>query len=159
VPTYPHSEYCFLLSAGYDCRLTNGLRFSSISRMRALLGQINADDLASEAAQRARWDALRKSIQGLVNKVNVANIKEIIPELFGENLIRGRGLFSRATMRAQASSLPFTPVFAALVAIINTKLPQVGELLLVRLVSQFRKAFKRNDKVSLMLVSSLLARN
>ena len=51
-------------------------------------------------------------------------------------------------MKAQASSLPFTPVFAALVAIINTKLPQVGELLLTRLISQFRRAFKRNDKVS-----------
>jgi pre-mRNA-splicing factor CWC22 len=123
--------------------------------LRALLGQINADDLASETAQRARWDALRKSIQGLVNKVNIANIKELIPELFGENLIRGRGLFARAVMRAQASSLPFTPVFAALVAIINTKLPQVGELLLVRLVSQFRKAFKRNDKVSVIMQRSL----
>ena len=50
-------------------------------------------------------------------------------------------------MKAQAASLPFTPVFAALVAIINTKLPQVGELVLTRLISQFRRAFKRNDKV------------
>src|SRR5690606_25242175 len=31
-------------------------------------------------------------------------------------------------------------------AVVNTKLPQVGELLLNRLVVQFRKAFKRNDK-------------
>jgi uncharacterized membrane protein YesL len=50
-------------------------------------------------------------------------------------------------MKAQASSLPFTPVFAALVAIINTKLPQVGELVLTRIISQFRKSFKRNNKV------------
>ena len=40
-----------------------------------------------------------------------------------------------------------TPVFAALVAVINTKLPQVGELVVTRLVSQFRRSFKRNDKV------------
>lgn len=52
-------------------------------------------------------------------------------------------------MRAQASSLPFTPVFAALVSIVNTKLPQVGELVLIRLIAQFRRAYKRNDKVSL----------
>jgi pre-mRNA-splicing factor CWC22 len=51
-------------------------------------------------------------------------------------------------MKAQASSLPFTPVFSALIAIINTKLPMVGELTLVRLISQFRRAFKRDDKVS-----------
>lgn len=50
-------------------------------------------------------------------------------------------------MRAQASSLPFTPIFASLVAIVNTKLPQVGELLIHRLISQFRRSYKRNDKV------------
>jgi hypothetical protein len=38
-------------------------------------------------------------------------------------------------MKAQAASLPFTPVFAAVVAILDTKLPQVGELLLARLIS------------------------
>jgi pre-mRNA-splicing factor CWC22 len=83
-----------------------------------------------------------------MTQVNVSNIKHVVPELFGENLIRGKGLFSRSVMRAQASSLPFTPVFAALVAIVNTKLPQVGELVLIRLISQFRRAYKRNDKVS-----------
>ncbi len=30
------------------------------------------------------WDALRKSINGLVNKVNITNIKQILPEFFGE---------------------------------------------------------------------------
>jgi len=57
--------------------------------------------------------------------------------------------------KAQAASSPFTPVFAALVAIINTKLPQVGELILTRLISQFRRAFKRNDKVSSIRFYSL----
>jgi hypothetical protein len=37
--------------------------------------------------QRLSWDALRKSITGLVNRVNIANIKQIVPELFSENLI------------------------------------------------------------------------
>lgn len=106
-----------------------------------------AKDKTSAEYQRISWDALKKSINGLINKVNISNIKHIVPELFGENLIRGRGLFARSVMRAQASSLPFTPVFAALVAIINTKLPQVGELVLIRLISQFRRAYKRNDKV------------
>lgn len=80
-----------------------------------------------------------------------------MPELFGENLIRGKGLFARSIMRAQAASLPFTPIFAALVAIINTKLPQVGELVLVRLVSQFRRAYKRNDKVRRAVYRTLIS--
>lgn len=106
-----------------------------------------ASDKASPEYQRLSWDALRKSITGIVNRVNIANVKQVVPELFAENLIRGRGLFARSIMKAQAASLPFTPIFAALVAIINTKLPQVGELVLTRLISQFRRSFKRNDKV------------
>ncbi|KAI0736821.1 MIF4G-domain-containing protein [Fomitopsis betulina] len=116
------------------------------ARLRALQ-EAASKDKASAEYQRLSWDALRKSITGIVNRVNVANIKHIVPELFQENLIRGRGLFARSVMKAQSSSLPFTPVFAALVAIINTKLPQVGELLLTRLISQFRRSFKRNDKI------------
>ena len=33
--------------------------------------------------QRMTWDALRKSINGLINKVNAANIKHILPEVRG----------------------------------------------------------------------------
>lgn len=36
------------------------------------------------------WEALKKSINGLVNKVNVSNIKDIVMEIFGENIVRGR---------------------------------------------------------------------
>ncbi|KAK9894391.1 MIF4G-domain-containing protein [Cystobasidium minutum MCA 4210] len=127
-------------------------------RLRAIMGETAAlQGNASPEFQRLSWDALRKSINGLINKVNVANIKQIVPELFQENLIRARGLYCRSIMRAQAASLPFTPVFAALTAIINTKLPQVGELLLTRLVSQFRRSFKRNDKPSCVATSTFIA--
>jgi len=117
------------------------------ARLRAMQAAASQDKNSPEY-QRITWDALRKSITGIVNRVNIANIKQIVPELFSENLIRGRGLFARSMMKAQAASLPFTPVFAALVAIVNSKLPRVGELILTRLISQFRRAFKRNDKVS-----------
>ncbi|KAJ7928999.1 MIF4G-domain-containing protein [Mycena leptocephala] len=116
------------------------------ARLRALQAAASSDKASAEY-QRLSWDALRKSITGIVNRVNIVNIKAVVPELFAENLIRGRGLFCRSVMKAQASSLTYTPVFAALVAIINTKLPQVGELILARLISQFRRAFKRNDKI------------
>ena len=129
------------------------------ARLRAMQEAASADKTSAEY-QRLSWDALRKSITGIVNRVNITNIKQIVPELFSENLIRGRGLFARSIMKAQAASLPFTPVFAALVAIINTKLPQVGELVLTRNISQFRKSFKRNNKVgiydSIGLIYSLL---
>ncbi|KAJ2756648.1 pre-mRNA-splicing factor cwc22 [Coemansia pectinata] len=99
-----------------------------------------------EAGQRASWESLKKKINGPVNKVNTSNIKDVIVELFSANLIRGRGLYCRSLMRAQTLSTSFTPVYAALTAVINTKLPIVGELLVTRLVIQFRRAFHRDDK-------------
>ncbi|KAJ6180026.1 MIF4-like type 1/2/3 [Penicillium mononematosum] len=125
------------------------------ARLRALQAQIT--DKTSKEYQRMAWEALKKSINGLINKVNVSNIKFIVPELFAENLVRGRGLFCRSIMKAQAASLPFTPIYAAMAAIVNTKLPQVGDLLLTRLIIQFRKAFKRNDKAVCISSTTFIA--
>jgi len=125
------------------------------ARLRALQAQIT--DKTSKEYQRMAWEALKKSINGLVNKANVTNMKQIVPELFGENLIRGRGLLAQSLIKAQAASLPFTPIYAALVAIVNSKLPQVGELLIQRLLSRFRKAFRRNDKAVCLSSTTFIA--
>ncbi|KAI1190531.1 hypothetical protein F5B17DRAFT_386250 [Nemania serpens] len=143
------SEYEKLLSA------RSGGVYIPPARLRALQAQIT--DKTSKEYQRLAWDALRKSINGLINKVNVSNIKHIVPELFQENLIRGRGLFCRSIMKAQAASLPFTPVLAAMAAIVNTKIPLVGELLVKRLVMQFRKSFRRNDRAVASSSTTFLA--
>jgi pre-mRNA-splicing factor CWC22 len=145
----PKAEYEKLMN------MRSGGTYIPPARLRALQAQIT--DKSSKEYQRMAWEALKKSINGLVNKVNTSNIKHIVPELFGENLIRGRGLYCRSIMKAQAASLPFTPIYAAMTAIVNTKLPQVGELLLNRLVVQFRKAFKRNDKAVCLSSTTFIA--
>ncbi|XP_055826116.1 uncharacterized protein LOC129894440 [Solanum dulcamara] len=96
--------------------------------------------------QKKSWIALKKSINGLLNKINKANIKHIIPELFRENLIRGRGLFCRSIMKSQLNSPIFTDAFAALVAVVNTKFPQIGELLCKRIILQLQRAYNSNNK-------------
>lgn len=143
--------------AEYEKLLTmrSGGTYIPPARLRELQSQIT--DKSSKEYQRMAWEALKKSINGLINKINVSNIKHIVPELFNENLVRGRGLFCRSIMKAQAASLPFTPIYAAMVAIVNTKLPQVGELLLNRLIVQFRKAFKRNDKAVCLSSTTFIA--
>ena len=125
------------------------------AKLRAL--QASVTDKSSVEYQRIAWEALKKSINGLINKVNTSNIKNIVPELFSENLVRGQGLFCRSLMKAQSASLPFTPVYACLVAVVNTKFPQIGELLLMRLISQFRRAYKRSDKNVCLAVTKFLA--
>lgn len=156
-------------------------------KLKQMQEQMNRDS-ADPAWQRMQWEALRKSINGLVNKVpyrvlggdptvdkcgvgtfvlsfspssthclcrtfssfgqvNTGNITHLVPEFFAENLIAGRGLVCRSIMKAQLASSNFSHVYAGLISIINTKMPEVGELLLRRLVVQFRRAYKRNDKV------------
>ena len=83
--------------AEYEKLLTvrSGGTYIPPARLRALQSQIT--DKSSKEYQRMAWEALKKSINGLINKINVSNIKHIVPELFSENLIRGRGLFSEAS--------------------------------------------------------------
>ena len=156
-PVKTEEEKQAIAKAEYEklLNMRSGGTYIPPARLRALQSQIT--DKTSKEYQRMAWEALKKSINGLINKVNTANIKYIVPELFGENLVRGRGLFCRSIMKAQAASLPFTPIYAAMAAIVNTKLPQVGELLIKRLIMQFRKGFRRNDKAVCLSSTTFLA--
>ncbi|KAL9993744.1 putative MIF4G-like, type 3, initiation factor eIF-4 gamma, MA3, MIF4G-like domain superfamily [Helianthus debilis subsp. tardiflorus] len=118
---------------------------------------LEVEDKSSLEYQKMTWDALKKSINGLVNKVNAANIKDIIPELFSENLLRGRALFAQSCIKSQMASPAFTDVLAALVAVVNTKFPQVGELLLRMITLRLRRAYKRNDKHQLLAAAKFIA--
>ncbi|KAJ1901282.1 pre-mRNA-splicing factor cwc22 [Kickxella alabastrina] len=132
-------------------------RYMPPALKRQMLAVAAAASSSAEQEQRESWEILKKRINGPVNKVNTANIKDIVVELFSANLIRGRGLFCRSIMRAQSLSSSYTPVYAALVAVINTKLPIVGELLIARLVLQFRRAFNRDDKDRCISTAMFLA--
>nr|KAG5713469.1 hypothetical protein BaRGS_025017 [Batillaria attramentaria] len=92
------------------------------AKLRMMQAQIT--DKSSVAYQRMAWEALKKSINGLINKVNVSNIIDIVRELFQENIVRG-------SFHKFVRFLQF---------------PQNGELILQRLILQFKRGFRRNDK-------------
>ncbi|KAM9709212.1 pre-mRNA-splicing factor CWC22 homolog isoform 1-T1 [Menidia menidia] len=125
------------------------------AKLRMMQQQIT--DKSSLAYQRMSWEALKKSINGLINKVNVSNIVNIIQELLQENIVRGRGLLARSVLQAQAASPIFTHVYAAVVAIINSKFPQIGELILKRLILSFRRSYRRNLKLQCLTASKFVA--
>lgn len=125
------------------------------AKLRMMQAEIT--DKSSEAYQRISWEALKKSIHGFINKINVDNIGIVTRELLKENIVRGRGLLCRSIIQAQAASPTFTHVYAALVAIINSKFPNIGELLLQRLVLTFRRGFRRNDKAICVTASKFIA--
>jgi len=106
----------------------------------------SVSDKSSPEYQRITWDALKKSLNGLVNKVSQKNIEKIVPEIFCENLTRGRGPFCQSLMKSQAAAPNFSNIYASVVAAINSKLPEIGELLLKRLLTQWKKCYQRNQK-------------
>ncbi|CAN8237899.1 unnamed protein product [Cochlearia groenlandica] len=103
------------------------------------------------------WHELRRRINGVVNKVTANNLSHVVMELFEENLIRGRGLLCRSCMKSQIASPKFSDVISALVAVVNSRFPCVGDLLLRRLVLQIRRSYDRNDKPLLLAVITFFA--
>mmetsp|Transcript_20390 Transcript_20390/g.38186 ORF Transcript_20390/g.38186 Transcript_20390/m.38186 type:complete len:566 (-) Transcript_20390:57-1754(-) len=116
-----------------------------------------SEDRSSNEYQKLTWELLRKSLNGLVNKVNVSNLKHIVYELFNENLIRGKGLLARSILKAQMAAPNYSHVYASLVAVVNTKLPEIGALVLHRVIHQFKRAYKRNDKLLCIASCKMLA--
>jgi len=112
---------------------------------------------SDEEIQKSSWEVLKRRVKGVVNKANAGNLDEVALEAFRLNVVRGRGLFCRAVLAAQGNSHEFTAVYAALVAILNTKLPEIGELLLARLLAQFRRGYRRSDKGSVLSTTKFLA--
>ena len=58
------------------------------ARLRMM--QAHITDKSSKEYQRIAWEALKKSINGLINKANIGNLKLIVEELLQENVVRGR---------------------------------------------------------------------
>lgn len=125
------------------------------AKLRMMQAEIT--DKSSAAYQRIAWEALKKSIHGFINKINVSNIAPITKELLRENIVRGRGLLCKSIIQAQSASPTFTHVYAALAALINVKFPNIGELLLKRLVLTFKRSFKRNDKANCIAAANFVA--
>lgn len=125
------------------------------AKLRMMQAEIT--DKNSAAYQRIAWEALKKSIHGFINKVNTSNIGIIAREILKENVVRGRGLLCKSIIQAQAASPTFTHVYSALVAVINSKFPNIGELLLRRLVLQFKRGFKQNNKSTCITAVSFIA--
>jgi pre-mRNA-splicing factor CWC22 len=92
-----------------------------------------------------------------MNKVNKSNLRLIVVELFKYNIIRGRFLFVHRIIQAQKSSPFNTPVYAALVCVINSKFPQIGELIVKCLISSFCLIYQQNDKISSQATTKFLA--
>lgn len=122
--------------------------------------QADFSDKNSLAFQRVGWEALKKSIQGSINRLNDSNVRQIIKSLIDVNLKRGRGILCRGIrLSRHRLQAPYTPVYAALIAVINSipKFKDIGRLMLTRLILQFLRGFKHMDKQGCLNSTALVA--
>ncbi len=91
----------------------------------------------SPAAQEDAWNTLGREINASVGSITNHNVKSVSAMLLRHNLIRGRGLLVQSVMGAHARRSDQTMALASCVAVINSKLPCVGELLTNRLLKRF----------------------
>ena len=127
-------------------------------KMNKIIEQIRTkNDIKSEEYQKIMWDLLSKSINGIINKVNVSNIQNIIYELFNENLLRGQGLLIKCIIRGQLTSSNYTPIYAALICVLNSKLPFIGNLFIRRYIALFKKAYKESNKIQCISTTKMIA--
>lgn len=114
-------------------------------------------DVSTEGYQRAAWQALSRTVTGIINRVTAENVQDSATQLFRENLVRGRGLLARSLMRAQQMAPDLSPVLCSLVSRINKDVPHVVLLLCQRLVVNWQRAYLRKDWQYLENLSRFLA--
>lgn len=51
----------------------------------------------------------------------------------------------------------FTHVYAALIAVINTKFPDIVQLIISRVILQYQRAYVRNNKIVCMATTKMIA--
>ncbi|KAG9396359.1 pre-mRNA-splicing factor CWC22 [Carpediemonas membranifera] len=76
------------------------------------------------------WEALRREIDIGILKITEETLRESVIDLLRLNLIRGRTVFSRKILHEQLQHPDLTKLYACAIAIIDSKLPCVGEVLL-----------------------------
>lgn len=100
---------------------------------------------------------MKKQINGIINMVNRDNVPFCAKALFRLNLIRARAILVKIMMRAQLASPDLSPVFACLISVIGSRLPQVTELLVARLIAQLKAAYAHQDRVLCFATARFIA--
>ncbi|KAK6465018.1 armadillo-type protein [Scheffersomyces coipomensis] len=116
-----------------------------------------SDQQPNESIQKAHWKKTKHRLQYLIGtKLTNTTIPEVSLDLFKINLIRYQGLLVRIIMNQQLRNISSTAILSSLVSILNSKIPDIGELLINRLILQFRKNVDvRKKNYSFIRYSSL----
>ncbi|XP_060847097.1 pre-mRNA-splicing factor CWC22 homolog [Rhopalosiphum padi] len=115
----------------------------------------------SDEYQIISWTILQQSISNLVQQVTSEDkAREIAKKILRLNIMRGKGLLCKYIMSVQLASTDKTHIYALFISLIYLEFPDVGGLLLVRCLQQFKVANKTKEKceylTSVLFISYLI---
>lgn len=137
-------------------KLKSGGVYVPPAKLKALMAEVELEQ-DSEEYQKLQWETLKKKINSIINRVNKGNIKIMVIELFKLNLFRGRGALCKSLISSQQLSTAYTDVYSSLVSVLNSKIPEVGNLLIRRLIVRYKRLLKREDKYGCRAVLTFLS--
>ncbi|KAE9524208.1 hypothetical protein AGLY_015247 [Aphis glycines] len=101
----------------------------------------------SDEYQTFAWTILQQSISNLIQQVTSEDkAREIAKKILRLNIMRGKGLICKYIMAIQLSSTDKTHIYALFISLIYLEFPDVGGLLLVRCLEQFRFTNETKEK-------------
>ena len=92
----------------------------------------------SKAEQLKAWKELSHSIRASVASVAESNVADMAIALLRVNVVAGRGLMASQVLARALADPSRTPALAALVAILHTKVPVIGNLVAFRALKAMR---------------------
>ncbi|XP_051124308.1 uncharacterized protein LOC127246788 [Andrographis paniculata] len=101
--------------------------------------------------------SVRRRFQALLEELTVMNVQSVADRMAELNPIEGRSHFCEAVMRSQMQFPQSTNVYAALVAAINPRFPDVGYLVAKRAAVRFREACDSRDRDRTETAAALVA--
>lgn len=99
-----------------------------------------------ETIQRKNWEYISHFIDGLIDKLDLSNVEECYWALFKVNFVRARRVLIKSILNHQEVHAKKSILHAALVTLINSVDPGMGEELAKEATSLFLKGYERNDK-------------
>lgn len=95
--------------------------------------------------QQQRWKSLKRTINEKVDLLSIDNVAETSRSLFQVNISKGKGLLVRQIMKRSLDDGSRNPQLAQFTQAVSRSIPEVGALLVKRLVLRFKQAFLSND--------------
>lgn len=106
--------------------------------------------------QKSNWGALGSHVESVVQRLDETNIEESMKSLIEVNVIRGEKLVVRYVLKYQNQNNN-PNLYAAFSSLLNSKLPQYGQVLAQEATVRFIHSYRERDDQKVLTMVSLLA--